>query len=319
MKISIIIPAYNVEKLISTCLRSVLNQDLSPEEYEVIIIDDGSTDNTYEVIKSYIKDAKNIFLFKQKNQRQGAARNNALKKASGEYIWFVDSDDYIVENSLKGLYAKAKKMDLDILFFTSYNVIKGEVKEVKPQLNKIEYHKIYKGQDIIADRSINCGPCFCIYKKIFLESNDLHFIEGVFYEDNEYMLKAYYYAKKVFYINKPYYYVLLTETSSTRTMSSTPIFDILKVMSYMFKFAQNVDKNKSIQRVCWYYSVMIFNTALSKMKNQDKKTHKEFIHKIKPIKKDLVKAMFNSGYTKYILEGIICFFSIKLLLRLSKN
>ncbi|MCL7763385.1 glycosyltransferase [Polaribacter sp. Z014] len=319
MKISIIIPAYNVEKLISKCLKSVLSQDLSPEEYEVIIIDDGSTDNTYEVIKAYIKDVKNVFLFNQVNQRQGAARNNALKKARGEYIWFVDSDDYIEENSLKSLYTIAKKKDLDILFFTSYKDLKGEVREVKPKLDKIEYNKIYKGQDIIAARCINCGPCFCIYKKVFLDSNDLRFIEGVFYEDNEFMLRAYYYAKKVYYINKPYYYVVLTETSSTRTMSSTPIFDILKVMSYMFKFTQSVEENKEIQRASWYYSVMIFNTALSKMKNQDSNTHKQFIKKIKPLKNDLVKAMFNSGKTKYILEGVICFLSIKFLLRLSKN
>lgn len=318
MKLSIIIPAYNVEKLIVRCLGSVVNQDLLSNEYEIIIVDDGSVDKTYKVAKEFCLNRSNTFLLKQKNQKQGAARNNALKIAKGEYIWFVDSDDFIVKNVLSRLYTTAKKMNLDLLCFSNLRIDQKNLITKDNIAENIIPNKIYTGKEIINLKSINCGPCFCIFKREFLFNNELKFKEGVFYEDNEFMLKSYFFAKKVSYINSPYYYVFLSPNSSTRNLSSKPIFDIIKVVSDMLYFTNKLDDKDVSKTNCYYYCVMTFNTALNKLKYQNKDIKNDFREKIKPIKKQLTKAMFKSKNLKYIIEAILLYISFNFLQKISK-
>ena len=101
MFISFIVPVYNTEKYLYACLDSLLDQDLSPDEYEIICINDGSTDNSLAVLKKYEAEYKNIFVINQRNSGVCQARNAGLLKAKGEYIWFIDSDDVIEKHSLK--------------------------------------------------------------------------------------------------------------------------------------------------------------------------------------------------------------------------
>ena len=110
-KISIIIPAYNVEKYIGECLLSIIKQTF--KELEIIIINDGSTDRTEEIIKLFKKD-KRIVIINQKNKKQGGARNTGLKIAKGEYIGFIDSDDWIEHNYYEELYKAILKYNADI-------------------------------------------------------------------------------------------------------------------------------------------------------------------------------------------------------------
>jgi len=93
MKLSIIIPLYNTEKYISHCIQSCIELNIDKERYEIIVVNDGSTDNSFEIVKLFEKTHRNITVITQKNQKQGAERNNGLKIAKGENIWFVDSDD----------------------------------------------------------------------------------------------------------------------------------------------------------------------------------------------------------------------------------
>lgn len=104
VKISILIPAYNVEKWLPRCLGSILNQNT--EEVEVVIVDDGSTDSTLTIAKDYAAKWTNIRIFTKKNEGVGAARNFLLEKAEGVYIWFVDSDDYVVDGCLQTIIAE---------------------------------------------------------------------------------------------------------------------------------------------------------------------------------------------------------------------
>ncbi len=104
IKISILIPAYNVEKWLPRCLDSILNQE--NEEVEVVIVNDGSTDATWTIAKDYAEKWSNIRVFTKKNEGVGAARNFLLEKAEGSYIWFVDSDDYVVEGCLQTIIAE---------------------------------------------------------------------------------------------------------------------------------------------------------------------------------------------------------------------
>jgi poly(ribitol-phosphate) beta-N-acetylglucosaminyltransferase len=116
MKLSIILPIYNTEKYLHRCLDSVFNQDLNASDYELIAVNDGSTDGCLAILKQYESKHANLVLIDQANAGDSEARNRGLKVANGKYITFLDSDDAIYENTLKTIIDRAEKEDLDILY-----------------------------------------------------------------------------------------------------------------------------------------------------------------------------------------------------------
>lgn len=121
MFLSFIIPMYNREGLIRRCLDSILSQNA--DDVEIICVDDASTDGTRDVVKEYQnKYANIIMLVNEKNRGQSFARNRGMEYAQGEYIWFVDSDDYIVNNALEGLRKYSEEKKTDIVYFDSLRI-----------------------------------------------------------------------------------------------------------------------------------------------------------------------------------------------------
>ena len=115
-KISLIVPVYNVEDFVARCLNSLLEQNMSYEDYEIIIVNDGSTDSSLEIIQPYLEKYPNCKLINKPNGGLSSARNAGLNVALGEYIWFVDSDDFIMPNLLDDLYKECSSNDLDVLW-----------------------------------------------------------------------------------------------------------------------------------------------------------------------------------------------------------
>ena len=115
MLLSVIIPVYNVEKYIEKCILSVVNNNLQINEYEIIVIDDESPDNSVSIVRSMLKIHPQIKLISQKNKGLGGARNTGVLNASGEYVLFLDADDYLKENALKNVITFASENKLDIL------------------------------------------------------------------------------------------------------------------------------------------------------------------------------------------------------------
>jgi len=122
LRLSIIIPVYNVEKYIGRCLDSLLSQDLNEDEFEIIVVNDGSTDSSLRIAEEYRLKFKNVRIISQRNQGISVARNSGLDVAEGKYIYFIDSDDFLLRNSLNHLLALAEKNDADILTFKSRSV-----------------------------------------------------------------------------------------------------------------------------------------------------------------------------------------------------
>ena len=122
MLLSLILPVYNVEEYLGRCIESCLNQDLPKSEYEIIVVIDGSPDNSIDVAKRYQKKNKNIKIITRENGGLSAARNTGLQVASGDYVWFIDSDDAITENSLKGIYEEMTRHSLEVLWLKWHNM-----------------------------------------------------------------------------------------------------------------------------------------------------------------------------------------------------
>ena len=126
VKISIIVPVYNTEPYLEQCLDSIINQTL--EDIEIICVNDGSTDNSLSILEEYASKDNRIRIINQENKGQGFARNNGLKNVNGEYVLFVDSDDWIELNTCEALYKKVNELDLDMLFFCATSYIADEDK-----------------------------------------------------------------------------------------------------------------------------------------------------------------------------------------------
>ncbi len=195
-KVSVIIPVYNTEKYLFKCLMSVVQQTL--KEIEIIIVNDGSTDNSNKIIKNFADNDSRIKVIKQKNQKQGAARNSGIKAAIGEYIGFIDSDDYIDPDFFEKLYLEASKNDADI---ACVNILKhkGEYKKYNVKYaKKLRAVEINKKIKLCSDKKGRFFYCMNkIYKTSVLKGNKIFFPENCLHEDVPFAIKVIYFSKRI--------------------------------------------------------------------------------------------------------------------------
>jgi len=213
IKTSVIIPMYNTANYIEECLNSVLQQ--SQKDIEIIIVDDGSTDNGLEIVTQYVNYYSNIRVISQSNQKPGAARNHGLQEAMGEYIYFLDSDDYINTITFELCYNKCKAANLDFILFDS-RIINSEGNNQDFDMGRydrsqldIDLNIIYSGKEywekFYHKKGIFFSPCLVYIKRSYLLENHIYFLQGVYYEDNLWTAKLYQYAKRIQYMPKKLY------------------------------------------------------------------------------------------------------------------
>ncbi len=174
MKISVIVPVYNSEKFLDKCILSIINQTLS--DFELILIDDGSRDKSGEICDEWAKKDSRIRVLRQKNGSAAASRNKGLEIAKGDYIAFIDSDDYIDSDYLKAMYEKAEENEADIVLSGCIWEQNGEnEKRINPPLvlTKEEYIKAVVGEKIVYITAF--GPCCKLYKRKLIKDNNLLF------------------------------------------------------------------------------------------------------------------------------------------------
>lgn len=217
MKLSIIVPMYNAEKYIDTCVNTLVQQDIPNDEYEIIIVNDGSTDRGPMIVESYKEKYNNIKLISVKNGGQSKARNIGVENAKGEYLYFVDADDYISINSLGNLLNRTIKNNLDMMFFDLRNV--SDNNETKCNYNEDNKLEIKSGIKYFTDNNVNNGPWHYIVSKDFINKNCLRFIEGKFCEDGMFLIASIFEAKRVAY-SKVDVYRYVVRPNSTTTQKS---------------------------------------------------------------------------------------------------
>lgn len=224
-KVSIIVPAYNVEKYIARCIDSLLSQTLT--DIEIIIINDGSTDKTDEIINSYLPEDR-IKYFKRTNHGIGNTRNFGLKEASGEYIGFVDSDDYVEDNMFEELYKKANMEDLDLVVCDFYRNFE--------ETQALMIEKILGFEDGITSLKkspqlinlINLSPWNKLYKKNMINVLEENFCESLKYEDTPFVIRMIDKANKIGKVDLPLYHYAVHKNSET-TVIDKRVFDLFSI------------------------------------------------------------------------------------------
>lgn len=243
MKISIVIPAYNAAPFIRRCLDSIINQKAIQNFIEIIIINDGSSDETEIIAKKYTKDYAFISVYSQSNQGLSAARNAGINFVKGDYIWFVDADDWISGESLKKILQKIELSHPDVLCLRAGDVI-GDI--VKPRFEFSEINDV-NGVESLKQWKSPCAP-FYVFKRDLIYNNNLRFKKGVYHEDSEFTPRALYLAHKVSYLDYVAYNVFANPTSITRSANPKRVFDTLIVCRELEKFMlyKVEDKDKSL-------------------------------------------------------------------------
>lgn len=241
--LTIVIPAYNVEKELAKCIESCMNQDLPKDSYEIIIVNDGSTDQTLYIANYTAAKYNTIRVISQPNMGLSGARNTGMKYAKGKYIWFIDSDDFIKENVLKLLLSKVEKENLDCLFFRLKRVFEkeqmcqevGVYECVQPQVEK---NKIMTGKQAIIQGYNPSSVCAIIFNTSFLFNNNLQFLQGIYHEDAEFTYRMMCKAERVKFITiSPYCYFThsgtMTRSKSIKSILKNRIDDITVAVSYL--------------------------------------------------------------------------------------
>lgn len=299
MKLSIIIPAYNSEKFIEKCLLSCLNQDIPHNEYEIIVVDDGSTDNTKNIVLSMKEKYNNIQYFYQENAAQGAARNNGLTNSSGKYVWFVDSDDWIEHNCIGTIINKLEEYKLTA-------VLVGHATKYSEELSiweKFDDNKLCSGKELISNNKFYISPTYAIWDKSYLINNNLIFLERIFHEDSEICPRMYYNAKRIGFINNIYYFVYPNLNSTTRKVNPKRAFDLIKVVDSISKFNKEI-KEKQVKKSIYNYISVLINASLynSYFITKKDKLHLNLIWYKNRV---LINNLIYSYKFKYIIEGIL--------------
>ena len=208
IKTSVVIPVYNTEEWLPACLDSVLAQTQS--EIEVILVDDGSTDGSLDIERTYAERDARIRVLRQQNLRQGTARNRGLAEARGEFVYFMDSDDLIVPELFEVCYRACTEDDLDFVTFDTAG-FRDDPEIEQPELfSEVRDRSGIVGADIVDGVSFwtayhNRGalPYVCwlsYFRRDFLEANDLRFVERIYFEDNDWTVRVFLAAQRVRYL-----------------------------------------------------------------------------------------------------------------------
>ena len=254
--ISIIIPVYNVEKWLNKCIDSILSQ--SYENFEVILVNDGSTDKSKDICDQYSKEDNRVKVFDILNSGQSVARNIGLKEAKGDYILFIDSDDYISDKAIIEKFINILDSNNYDFIYTSYCRFEDgneeKITEILPINLTNDEIKNKEGKDILVDllnkNSFHHAPYLKVCRKEFILNNKLFFREGYYHEDAEWTFKVFYYAKKIFIYDKPWYMRRMRENSTITSRNESAICkklcDRLIIADDLIKFFKKENASKVI-------------------------------------------------------------------------
>lgn len=241
MRLSIIIPVYNVHDYIAKCLESIASQNVDKKLFEVIVVNDGTPDDSMEIADTILQRFQNVVIINQENQGLSAARNAGLEKAQGEYVWFVDSDDYLLDNALKEVFDTIDTGKVDVIssVLKTLDEKTGLFNYDSPQMKPVE-----SGSDYLFKGYRTGAIQRFIFNRAFLEREDLRFMPGVYHEDDDFGHRMMYLARSVLILNHSVYCYLLRSAGSIMSTRKIKMnYDLVKIYFGLIDFCkERVDK-----------------------------------------------------------------------------
>lgn len=243
--ISVIVPIYNIEDYLSKCLSSISEQSLNNNLYEVILVDDKSTDNSPQIIDDFCKNNNNFkVITNRKRMGIGPSRNVGINKSKGEFLFFIDGDDYIASQTLETMLSIAQSKEADLVTSGFNRVDKnGEIKFSQNDYSSMNNDK----EDILCgffSNQISSTAWGKLYKKSLFTNNRINYPAGI-HEDIGVTFKLFWFANKVYKIEQNFYYWVERETSTTASMTNDHIKGWLKGINLQIKFTQQLPDKKT--------------------------------------------------------------------------
>lgn len=316
MKISLIIPVYNVEQYIERCLQSCLRQPyVTAEDYELVIVNDGTKDNSMAVVEEITRGYSNVTIINQHNQGLSMARNVGLKAAKGEYVWFIDSDDWIEDHCLHGIIERLEQTKADVLQLQYRNVYN----DAAPC---DEHYSTIKGVDNskkwMVENTYFTAVQFMIYRREYLLKNNLSFYPGIYHEDSEFKPRAVYLSETCASYDKvAYNYFKGNSTSITAVLKLKNGIDLFAVMNSLYDFVGEY-KVEGLCRRSFY--TQIGNAMKTVLRTIDSVSREEAILLTKMIhdNRHLLKCMCRANNIKIQLGGMLMYINLPLGLKIYK-
>lgn len=302
VKVSVIIPVYNVEKYLAECLDSIVNQTL--KDIEIICINDGSPDNSLEILREYEKKDNRITVIDQENGGHAVATNRGIDLATGECLFSMDSDDILELNALELSYNRLKEKDVDFVMFKAINYDDSTDRYYETEvysMNKI-YQKV--GDNVFNYKDIgelmfeaSVTPWSKLYKREFIMENNIRYPEGLIFEDNVFFYNALLTAKRICFLNEFLFIRRWYATSST-TNGDLRFLDSLSVSNLVIDVFKDNDELDN-------YKTNLFNNKISLNFMRYNKIKTEFKEKyFEEMKKDFSKLLDDEDYFKEFFESL---------------
>ena len=303
--ISVIIPVYNVELYLRDCLESVIKQDY--DDYEVICVNDGSTDGSLLILEEYAQRYPFIFVYSKENGGLSSARNYGLEKAKGKYIYFLDSDDMFFDTEcLSFMAGNMEKEDLDVLYFDGKSFFEDTQKSNENLLQmyqrKCSYGVYETGQELFAimvkGREYYSSVCLKCYRSEYLKKNHLFFVDKLLHEDEIFTFKEMLLAGKVMHIRRK---VLARRIRQGSIMQTKPKFQnfysLVVVYKQMYEFCHKKQFSVNIEGAITDVMENICKSAQNKFYRMDKE-EREKINELPLYEQKLINAVFLNGSDK---------------------
>ncbi|TGV01588.1 glycosyltransferase [Flavivirga rizhaonensis] len=237
MKLSIVVPFYNAELHIERCLYSLVSQNIDHGDYEIILIDDGSLDNSIKIAEKFKNNHKNVLIHSQRNKGLGATRNKGIELAKGKYIYFIDADDYLASNTLGTILKHAEELDLELLGF---NTIATEKTDLFTSKTKEKTHSadILKGVDfLVKNKYHRLEAWWYIIKREYLLETDYKFEEGKFMEDAIFTFNIFLKAKRTMFLQIDAHRYVKTNDSIMNNNKQEHLLKVIEdYISLVFRF-----------------------------------------------------------------------------------
>lgn len=255
LKLSIIVPVYNIEQDLPGCLNSILKQDF--RGYELLLINDGSTDGSREICEEFALKDNRIRVYSQNNAGVSAARNLGIEKASGEWVCFVDGDDTLYPSSLIEILKEADECKSEMIVARSFIYETGQISTERYKFNESFLNRTFDGYKLIAEKSYKRGSvCGCVFKRYFLIINELSFPLGLkIGEDSIFMSLVYLYIQNVSFIDQKFYLVNEREGSASRSWSDEKLYKMKDNIHFLNNYIEKHPNLNNKQRQVLHHSI----------------------------------------------------------------